>query len=301
MSGKLVGMVFDHYHGSGSELLLAVKLADNAHDDGTHIYPSVDTLARQTRQSDRTIQRQLGRMVESGWLVLVREARGGGRGAGPGRPREYRIHPDFVNAFDTRTPESERPTWPPHNASLQTPGAKEMGDILSPISGGKWVTPGAEMGDTAVSEMGDTAMSPEPSRTVSNNTPLPPTGGAPGFEAVFAEYPRQVAKARALQEWHSLNPDEPTQRRMLQSIAQWRSTAEWQREEGRFIPKFSRWLAERRWLDVPGLALAPAKPAEPTAPPLPTAPPSAEVRARMDAIRKAAGRRPARQPATEGA
>ena len=35
MSGKAVGMVFDHYIGRGAELLLAVKLADNAHDDGT--------------------------------------------------------------------------------------------------------------------------------------------------------------------------------------------------------------------------------------------------------------------------
>ena len=53
MSGKVVGMVFDHYEGRGSELLLAVKLADNAHEDGTHIFPAVATLATRSKGSAR--------------------------------------------------------------------------------------------------------------------------------------------------------------------------------------------------------------------------------------------------------
>ena len=93
MSGKLVGMVFDHYPNGGSELLLAVKLADNADDFGHNIYPSVATLALQTRQSVRTVQNQLRRMQDMGWLLLVRHSAGG-----RGLARVYHINPAFVRA-----------------------------------------------------------------------------------------------------------------------------------------------------------------------------------------------------------
>ncbi|QCP50177.1 hypothetical protein FAZ95_13905 [Trinickia violacea] len=98
MSGKLTGMVFDRYPEGGGELILALKLADNAHDDGTHIFPSVDTMAEKTRQSRRAVQYQLKRMREAGWLILVRAARGGRESAG--RPAEYRINPEWIKGAD---------------------------------------------------------------------------------------------------------------------------------------------------------------------------------------------------------
>lgn len=98
MSGKLTGMVFDRYPEGGGEMLLALKLADNAHDDGTHIFPSVETMASKTRQSERAVQYQLKRMRESGWLILVRKARGG-RGTA-GYPAEYRINPEWIKGAD---------------------------------------------------------------------------------------------------------------------------------------------------------------------------------------------------------
>lgn len=98
MSAKLTGMVFDRYPEGGGELILALKLADNAHDDGTHIFPSIDTMADKTRQSRRAVQYQLKRMRESGWLILVKAARGGREGAG--RPAEYRINPEWIKGAD---------------------------------------------------------------------------------------------------------------------------------------------------------------------------------------------------------
>lgn len=98
MSGKLTGMVFDRYPEGGGEMLLALKLADNAHDDGTHIFPSVDTMAEKTRQSRRAVQYQLKRMRDSGWLLLVRAARGGRESAG--KPAEYRINPEWIKGAD---------------------------------------------------------------------------------------------------------------------------------------------------------------------------------------------------------
>ncbi|WP_150663072.1 hypothetical protein [Pandoraea commovens] len=98
MSAKVMGMVFERYPTGGGEMLLALKLADNAHDDGTRIFPSVATMATRTRQSERAVQYQLRRMQKSGWLVLVRQAVGG-RGQS-GMPAEYRINEAWINGAE---------------------------------------------------------------------------------------------------------------------------------------------------------------------------------------------------------
>ena len=256
MSGKAVGMVFDHYIGRGAELLLAVKLADNAHDDGTSIYPSVATLALQTRQSERSVQYQLKRMVEQGWLVLVKHARGGGRAGGFGRPREYRIHKDWIGQYDSRLPADQRPTWLPTPA---TP-SKQMGAEVAPICLGKWVQPDAEMGATAVAEMGAIAVAPEPSLTVIEpNTPLPPDGGERDFEKLWNAYPKKTAHGKALAEFRQVAPDPQLLSVMLAAVGQWTAAPEWQKDAGRWVPKLDRWLRESRWLDVPGVSAPVAK------------------------------------------
>lgn len=91
MSVKMSGLVFERYPEGGGELLTALCLADHADHDGTSIYPSVETVAKLTRQSKRTVQYHLSRMQESGWLLLVGNAKGGRQKA-----REYRINPAWI-------------------------------------------------------------------------------------------------------------------------------------------------------------------------------------------------------------
>lgn len=95
-------MVFDRYPNGGGEMLLALALADHAHDDGTHIFPSIARLAEKTRQSERSVQYQLRRMEQSGWLVLVNAGVGGRRsGFGEGgRTRQYRINPEWMKGAE---------------------------------------------------------------------------------------------------------------------------------------------------------------------------------------------------------
>ncbi|ACC71085.1 helix-turn-helix domain-containing protein [Paraburkholderia phymatum] len=95
MSVKVMGMVFDRYPAGGGEMILALKLADHAHDDGTHIFPGIASLAEKTRQSERAVQYQLRSMEKSGWLILVGQGKGG-----RGKSREYRINPDWINGAD---------------------------------------------------------------------------------------------------------------------------------------------------------------------------------------------------------
>ncbi|GHH52448.1 helix-turn-helix domain-containing protein [[Pseudomonas] boreopolis] len=102
MSAKVTGMVFERYPVGGGEMLLALALADHAHDDGTHIFPSIASLAVKTRQSERAVQYQLRRMEASGWLLLVNDGKGGRRRGSSerGLTREYRINPAWMKGAD---------------------------------------------------------------------------------------------------------------------------------------------------------------------------------------------------------
>lgn len=95
MSVRIMTAVFDRYPNGGGEMLLALALADHASDDGTRVYPSVKALAEKTRQSERTIQYQLRRMEDSGWLILVNAGNGG-----RSMTSEYRISPEWIKGAE---------------------------------------------------------------------------------------------------------------------------------------------------------------------------------------------------------
>lgn len=95
MSVKVMAAVFERYPNGGGEMLLALALADHAHDDGTNIYPSIAQLSEKTRQSERSVQYQLRKMEESGWLILMNSGNGGRN-----QRREYSISPAWLKGAD---------------------------------------------------------------------------------------------------------------------------------------------------------------------------------------------------------
>lgn len=95
MSVEVMTAVFKRYPNGGGEMLLALALADHAHEDGRHIFPSVEHLAVKTRQSVRSVQYQLRRMQEAGWLILVNAGNGGRQ-----LHSEYRISPAWLNGAE---------------------------------------------------------------------------------------------------------------------------------------------------------------------------------------------------------
>jgi len=85
VSGYLAGKVW--HSGLDPRLKpLAAALADIADHDGTSLYPSIEYLAWLVGTSDRTVQRQLRDLIQSGVVALLRP--GGGRGNLP----EYALH-----------------------------------------------------------------------------------------------------------------------------------------------------------------------------------------------------------------
>ncbi len=128
MSVKVMTMVFDRYPVGGGEMMLALALADHAHDDGTHVFPYVDHLMTKTRQSRRTVQYQLRKMEESGWLILVNSGNGGRNQA-----RGYVISPDWVNGGEVTPPEKK-------GAEIAPPKKGATDDIKGAIHDAKGAT-----------------------------------------------------------------------------------------------------------------------------------------------------------------
>lgn len=96
MSVKVMSTIFDRYPHGGGEMLLALALADHAHEDGTSVRPSVKLLAKKTRQSERTVQYQLRKMQAYGWLILVHFSSGK-----PGDPNEYKINSAWLTGAES--------------------------------------------------------------------------------------------------------------------------------------------------------------------------------------------------------
>lgn len=290
MSARCTAAVFDRYPVGGGEFVLALALADNAHDDGSRIFPSVETMAQKSRQSVRAVQMHLRAMIASGWLLQVRG--GGGRG----RPAEYRISPNWLKGAEIA---------PFQNPAEVAPFQPEKGADIAPFEAGKGCNPRQER---VQNEAQKGAKQSTPYITVLTSiepTPLPPAaaGSADAFEQFFAAYPRKVGRGQAQQEWAKLAPDDALCARIISAVRAWTRTPEWARNDGQFIPKPARWLREQRWEDVPGVALAPP-PASPPPRMVERAPLTPEQlranKANADAavaqIRKGLGVRPAASP-----
>ncbi len=95
MSVEVMTAVFKRYPNGGGEMILALALADHAHEDGTHVFPKIKGLAEKTRQSERSVQYQLRRMEEAGWLIRVSHGNGGRSSA-----TEYRISHAWLKGAD---------------------------------------------------------------------------------------------------------------------------------------------------------------------------------------------------------
>lgn len=232
MSVKVMNEVFDRYPNGGGEMLLALALADHAHDDGSHIFPSIKKLAEKTRQSERTVQYQLRKMQSMGWLILVSNE-GGGRG----RAREYAINRGWIKGANC--------------APFSQSQKKEKGEKSAPFNGMERVQilhPCTKKGCNSeqkrvqlTTEKGATAIAPEPSGTVKE--PSSSTGGSKptqrkpeypqAFLDLWAAYPRRDGanpKRAAYQCWNARRREGYTPEQMLAGVQHY---ARWARAKGK--------------------------------------------------------------------
>lgn len=72
MSTKVVTAVFERSEARGNDRLVLLAIADEADDDGTNAYPSIDRIAKKVRLPKRTVMRCLVRLEEIAELVVHR-------------------------------------------------------------------------------------------------------------------------------------------------------------------------------------------------------------------------------------
>lgn len=73
----------------------------------------------------------------------------------------------------------------------------------------------------------------------------------PGFEVLWAEYPRKVGKDAAARAFAKRRPDEALLAGMVAAVRVQRGSEQWLRDGGQYIPHLSTWLNEGRWMDEP--------------------------------------------------
>lgn len=222
MSVRVMAAVFDRYP-NASEMLLALALADHAHDDGTHIFPSVASLAKKTRRSERAVQYQLRAMILSGWLVL--DKRSTGR---RGQTNAYVISEEWLAGGD--------PIPLATGANLAPVESVDNSETTGAISGND----GCNIEQSRVKPI-----APKPSLIITNQTPLTPQGGQdcielPESKAGAGTVTRKDASEGFELFWAAWPDNEGKQDYVL-------CLAIWQRKRlGRFVEEILADIAARR-------------------------------------------------------
>lgn len=74
---------------------------------------------------------------------------------------------------------------------------------------------------------------------------------AAAFARFWENYPNQIAREEARQQFRSLNLASEDLTALLDGLARWKRSAEWAKASGQYIPRPAKWLKERRWLEHP--------------------------------------------------
>lgn len=159
--------------GDATRKLVLAGLANHAHKDGRHAFPSKATLADYAECSPKTVGRHLKVLLDDGW---IRE--------GDQQTVAHLRADRRPVVYDVAMSETTRLAWQTERAATNTPTPR--GDNLSPRTAEATTDPGTERGDnlspretghggthggTKQASRGDTAVSPEPYEPLKN----PPT------------------------------------------------------------------------------------------------------------------------------
>ena len=69
------------------------------------------------------------------------------------------------------------------------------------------------------------------------------------FDTFWAAYPRHMGKKAAQKAFEKIAPDEGLLNTMLKALALWKTSQQWTKDGGQFIPHPATWLNGRRWED----------------------------------------------------
>lgn len=89
-----------------------------------------------------------------------------------------------------------------------------------------------------------------PIQSKTNTNPNPKQKSADAqFDLFWSVYPRHTNKDAARKAFAKIKPDEELMQTMLSSIEKQKKSAQWENDNGRFIPHPATWLNGKRWED----------------------------------------------------
>ena len=192
MSVRVMSILFAREIRPAARKLIALKLADVANDDGSAIYPSLDTVACHACCSKSTVRRAINGFIDEGFLKLVRKG-----GKGVGSTNEYAFDMEKLNALPLSKPD-EKPAEQEAEKGYQNDTlSKEKGyqnDTLNDVEGYQNDTLEGSQNDTQQRARARGRVPNQPLRVSSGDTqpipitdipPKPPQGGA---SLLFVEF-----------------------------------------------------------------------------------------------------------------
>ena len=276
MSVQAMTWVLEKSSSTLGDRLVLYSIANHCDHEGRDAFPSVASIARESRLSERQVQRCIQNLQVLGELEVYT---GLGR-SGTNyfvlkkmiRPRCWYCGADlFVErTIDHQTPPSRGGGHDlanlvyaclPCNA---TKGAQTLDEYRTYLGtakffgegeGRQFVTRPRAVGVTSygkkngyrVTDKSPTLsqMSPEPSE----NQPSLTTEPSKSFCSFWDLYPRKVGKAKAQKLWQGMKEEDRAL--AVYGLKLWRQTEQWHEGDGKFIPYASTFLAQRRWEDEP--------------------------------------------------
>jgi len=127
MSVTLMSLVWDVQWPTQSQLLVALKLADHANDDGSNVYPSKSRISRQAQCSESTVQNVLRAFRDCGLLRVVQEG-----GKGPGKPTVYEFNVELLKKLARM-----QAVLKGGADEIILPDEIHMGSTVDPLEGGR--------------------------------------------------------------------------------------------------------------------------------------------------------------------
>ena len=208
------------------ELRLYVALV--AHMDPTmRCWPSVRTLGALTGMDERAVRRTLRALEERGFLETATRRRENQSS----RSNLYRL---TIPAAMLPEPQEEDP--PTVAAATPLPGAP------APPLERERIERETTRFQVPLYERSNNALAGINGHAGRNGA----TDAGKLFDAFWAEYPRKVAKQRALKIWSRLHPTEQLAATIIAGVKRWQRSRDWTRG---YIVHPDKFLAEARWED----------------------------------------------------
>jgi len=90
-----------------------------------------------------------------------------------------------------------------------------------------------------------TGSSPQKRREVKRSKPLAQTA----FARFWAVYPKRKSKGQAERAFFSISPDEQLLQTILSAVERAKTTEEWTKQRGKYVPHPASWLSAKGWED----------------------------------------------------